>query len=56
MFNLFKKKSEVEILKEKYQKLVAEAYKLSHTNRTQSDQKQAEAEAVMKKIEAMAGK
>ncbi|MEQ8303012.1 MAG: Lacal_2735 family protein [Cyclobacteriaceae bacterium] len=53
MFNLFKKKSEAERLEEKYKKLIAEAYKLSHTNRTLSDQKQAEAEEIRKQIEKL---
>ena len=53
MFNLFKKKSKVELLEEKYKKLIAEAYKLSHTNRTLSDQKQAEAAEVQNEIEKL---
>ncbi|MEQ8364430.1 MAG: Lacal_2735 family protein [Cyclobacteriaceae bacterium] len=53
MFNFFKKKSEIEVLQLEYQKLVSEAYKLSHTNRTQSDLKTAEAEAIGKRIEAL---
>ncbi|MFZ1807382.1 MAG: Lacal_2735 family protein [Cyclobacteriaceae bacterium] len=53
MFNFFKKKSESERLQIKYKKLLSEAYKLSHTNRTLSDQKIAEAEAVGKEIESM---
>jgi hypothetical protein len=51
MFGLFKKKSEKEKLQEKYRKLLEESYKLSHTNRSASDQKAAEAEAVLKLIE-----
>ncbi|MEQ9297115.1 MAG: Lacal_2735 family protein [Cyclobacteriaceae bacterium] len=51
MFGLFKKKSEKEKLEEKYRKLIDESYKLSHTNRTASDQKAAEADAVLKQIE-----
>ncbi len=53
MFNLFKKKSELEVLQEKYQKLMADAYKLSHSNRTASDQKQAEAEVIRLQIEKL---
>jgi len=49
MFGIFKKKSE----KEKYQKLVAEAHKLSHQDRKAGDAKLAEAEEVAKKIEAI---
>ncbi|MEZ4973681.1 MAG: Lacal_2735 family protein [Cyclobacteriaceae bacterium] len=52
MSNWFKRKSQEEILMEKYQKLLAEAYRLSTINRMASDQKQAEAQAVMDQIEA----
>lgn len=53
MFGLFKKKSKVELLEEKYQKLTNEAYILSKTNRTESDKKYAEAEEVQKEIETL---
>lgn len=53
MFNFFKKKSKLNFLNEKYQKLQKEAYKLSRINRKQSDEKQAEAEEVLKEIEAL---
>jgi len=53
MFGLFKKKSEVEKLKERYKKLLEESYKLSHTNRTASDQKAAEAEEMLQRIERL---
>lgn len=51
MFGLFKKKSEKEVLQEKYQKLMKDAYALSTTNRKQSDEKVFEAEEIMKKLE-----
>jgi len=51
MFQLFKKKSEKEKLQDNYKKLLEESYKLSHTNRTASDQKAAEADAILKQIE-----
>ena len=51
MFGLFKKKSEEEKLQEKYKKLLEESYKLSHSNRAASDQKAAEADAILKQIE-----
>ena len=54
MFGFFKKKSKVELLEEKYEKLQKEAYNLSKSNRTLSDQKYAEADAVLKEIEALA--
>lgn len=50
MFGLFKKKSEVEKLELKYQQLLKEAYTLSTSNRTLSDQKTAEANAVLDQI------
>ncbi len=56
MFELFKKKTEVEKLQEKYKKLMEEAFKLSHTDRKASDDKTAEAEEVMKQILALQGK
>ncbi|MEM8999580.1 MAG: Lacal_2735 family protein [Bacteroidota bacterium] len=51
MFNLFKKKTELEKLQEKYQKLMKEAYELSKINRTESDHKYAEADQIQKQIE-----
>lgn len=49
----FKKKSEKEKLQEKYEKLLAESYKLSHTDRKKSDLKAAEANEVLKKLESI---
>ena len=49
---LFKRKSEKEKLQDKYAKLMAEAHKLSTSNRKLSDEKVAEAEEVMKKLDA----
>jgi hypothetical protein len=56
MFGLFKKKTELEKLQEKYKKLTAEAYSLSHSNRKQADFKMAEADEVAKKIEELSKK
>ena len=53
MLNLFKKKSEKEKLQEKYTKLMSEAHKLSTTNRRLSDDKVAEADEVLKQIDAL---
>ncbi len=55
MFKLLfgKRKTEAEKLEEKYKKLLEEAYKLSHTDREASAKKTAEAEDVLKKIEAL---
>lgn len=51
MFGLFKKKSEKEKLQETYAKMMSEAHKLSHSNRTAADKMMAEAEEIAKKIE-----
>lgn len=56
MFGLFKKKSEVEKLQEKYKKLMEDAYKLQSINRTDSDTKYKEADDILKEIEAIQGK
>ena len=53
MFGLFKKKTPLEKLQEKYNKLTEEAYKLSKIDRKASDAKQAEAEEVLKQIDAL---
>lgn len=54
MFGLFKKKSDREKLAEKYNKLMQEAFELSKINRTESDRKYAEADAVQKKMDSLA--
>lgn len=48
----FSRKTEKEKLQEKYQKLINEAYKLSHTDRKASDLKTAEADAILRQIES----
>ncbi|MFK7954183.1 MAG: Lacal_2735 family protein [Ekhidna sp.] len=53
MLGLFKKKSEKEKLEDKYKKLLEESYKLSTSNRSLSDQKQAEAQKVLDEIDAL---
>ena len=53
MFGLFKKKSEKEILMDKYKKLLEESFRLSKTNRKESDQKAAEAAELLEKIDKM---
>ncbi len=53
MFNLFKKKSPKDILEAKYKKLLEEAFKLSTSNRRESDEKYAEADALLKEIEKL---
>ncbi len=56
MFGLFKKKSPVEVLQEKYKKLMKASFDLSKTNRTLGDEKFAEAQEVLKEIEALENK
>jgi hypothetical protein len=51
MFNFFKKKTKLEKLEIQYKKLLEEAYKLSTTDRKLSDQKTAEANAILKEME-----
>lgn len=53
MFGLFKKKTEKEKLQEHYEKLMKESFQLSTINRSKSDDKAAEADLIMKKIEAL---
>jgi hypothetical protein len=53
MFNFFKKKSQIDILNDKYKKLQKEGYNLSTSNRMQSDLKYAEAQEILKEIEAL---
>lgn len=53
MFGLFKKKSEIEKLYDQYNQLMKEAHTLSTSNRSASDAKHAEADELMKKIEAL---
>ncbi|WP_139352675.1 Lacal_2735 family protein [Algoriphagus sp. A40] len=53
MFGLFKKKSEKEKLQEAYEKILSQAFKISHSNRTASDRMLAEAEEIAKKIEEL---
>ena len=51
MFNIFKKKTPLQRLKDKYKLLTEEAYNLSKNNRTKSDAKTAEASKVLDEIE-----
>lgn len=56
MFGLFKKKSELDKLREQYKKLQEESFVLSKSNRSAGDKKLAEAEEVFKKIEELKAK
>ncbi len=53
MFGLFKKKSKIEILQQKYEKLLKQYHELSATSRVESDKKYVEAQEVLKEMEAM---
>jgi hypothetical protein len=53
MFGLFKKKTEAEILEKKYEDLLKESHQLSTSSRAESDKKFAEAQEVLKQIEAL---
>ena len=53
MFKFFKKKTEIEKLEDKYQKLLKEAYNLSTTSRKLSDNKTYEANEVLLQIEKL---
>ena len=53
MFGLFKKKSEVEKLQDKYKKLMKEGFDLQSIDRKASDQKYYEADQVLKQIESL---
>ena len=55
MFGIFKKKTEVEKLKEKHVRLLKEAHQLSSVNRRKSDEKLSESEEVMKRIREILG-
>ena len=50
---MFWKKSPIQKLQKQFDKLTEEAFLLSKTDRTKSDQKRAEAEAVAKEIEKL---
>ena len=52
MFRLFKKNS-TKSLSKKYDKTMEEAFILSRSNRRMADQKYAEAERILEKIEAL---
>ena len=53
MFGIFKKKTEKQKLQETYNKLLENAYKVSHFSRTDADKIMAEAEEVAKKIDQL---
>ena len=56
MFGIFRKKTPLEKLNQKYKKTLKEAFELSKTNRKESDKKQVEAEKIMNEIEKLKNK
>jgi len=56
MFGLFKSKSEKDKLYDQYEKLMKESYILSTTNRRASDEKAAEANKLLERIDQLEGK
>ena len=53
MFGPFKKRTEKDKLEKQYRRLLNESFRLSKINRAESDKKQAEAEQILKMIEAL---
>ncbi|MFD0836640.1 Lacal_2735 family protein [Mariniflexile aquimaris] len=53
MFNLFRKKSEIEKLELKFKKLMSEWHELSSINRKLSDEKYALAQALIPRIDQL---
>lgn len=53
MAGIFRKKSEEDRLKKQHKKLLAQAYKLSHYDRKESDAKYSEADRLSRKIEEL---
>jgi predicted transcriptional regulator YdeE len=51
MFNLFKKKTAVEKLQNRYKKLMSEWHDLSSTDRAASDEKYAQAQEILNEID-----
>ena len=56
MFGLFKRKSEIDILQDKYAKAMKDWHRLSATDRQASDKVYAEAEALAEQIDAIKNK
>ena len=51
MFNLFKRKTAVEKLQNRYKKLMSEWHDLSSTDRAASDEKYAQAQEILNEID-----
>ena len=53
MLGLFKKKTQKEVLLDKYNKLMKESHRLSTINRAEADRKYAEAEELLKEVDQL---
>ncbi len=53
MLGIFKRKSKLDILQEKYKKLMADWHKLSSINRAESDKRYAEADKILMQIDIL---
>jgi hypothetical protein len=53
ILNIFKSKTPIEKLEEKYKKTLKEAFELSKTNRKASDEKYAESIRIVEEIESL---
>ena len=53
MLGIFKKKDPIVSLQKQYEKKMTEAHQISQTNRKLGDEKYAEAEEIMQKIEVL---
>jgi len=53
ILKIFKPKTQIEKLEKKYKKILAEAFELSKTSRTASDEKYAEAVRIVDEIERL---
>ena len=53
MFGLFKKKSELDKLQDKYNSLMKEWHQLSSINRAESDKKYTEANAILEQMDLL---
>ncbi|MDG1779133.1 MAG: Lacal_2735 family protein [Flavobacteriaceae bacterium] len=53
MFGLFKRKTEVEKIQDRYKKLMAEWHDLSSVDRSASDAKYAEAQKVLEELDQL---
>lgn len=53
MLGLFKRKSKLDQLQDKYEKLMSEWHRLSSIDRSKSDEKYAEAEKILMEIDVL---